>query len=90
MQAALFDASQIRLDGNQLDCTWIDIHNIANDDIVGHGCVANVSDGTHTVRHSGDGGVLSVLGVPDLPWDMLISLDTILISLNRPPVGFKI
>lgn len=55
-----FDPSQIQLDGNPLVCNWNNISNTINDDIVGHGCNATVSAGTHTVSHSG-GGDLSVV-----------------------------
>ena len=61
VQAEHFTASEIQLDGGMLGCTWNNIYNIDNDDIIGHGCTFIVTSGTHTVSHSGENGVLSVI-----------------------------
>ena len=61
VQANHFNVSQIQLDGYKLNCTWTDIHNTINDNIVGYGCTTSVSTGTHTVLHSAENGVLSVV-----------------------------
>lgn len=61
VQATHFNESQIHLDGRQLSCTWTDIHNITSDDVVGYGCTVNITAGTHTVSHTGENGVLSVI-----------------------------
>ena len=61
VQAEHFTSSEILLDGEILACTWINIYNILNDEIVGHGCISFVSAGTHTVSHSGENGILSVM-----------------------------
>lgn len=61
VQAKHFNQSQIRLDGRELPCIWTDIRNITSDDVVGYGCTTNISAGTHSVSHSGENGVLSVV-----------------------------
>ena len=61
VQAEHFDQSEILLDGEQLSCTWQQIHNTTSDEVIGYGCSASVTEGVHNVVHSGDNGVLSVL-----------------------------
>ena len=61
VQAEHFNSSQILLDGNNLACDWNSIRNIFSDDIVGYGCTYNVSSGSHTVTHSRELGLLSVV-----------------------------
>ena len=61
VQAKHFNRSQIHLDRSQLHCNWTAIYNITSEDIVGYGCTANVTAGTHNVSHSGENGVLSVV-----------------------------
>ena len=61
VQTSHFNASQIHLDGNPLGCTWNNIYNTINNDIVGHGCTFSVAAGTHVVSHSEENGVLSVI-----------------------------
>ena len=61
VEAEHFDASQIHLDGSALGCTWNNIYNTNNDDVVGHGCTFSVAAGTHTVSHTEENGLLSVV-----------------------------
>ena len=61
VQATHFNASWIHLDGIPLGCTWNNIYNTINDDIVGYGCTFSVAAGTHVVSHSEENGVLSVV-----------------------------
>ena len=61
VQAQHFIAYEILLDGEMLGCTWNNIYNIVNDDIVGYGCTFAVSEGPHTIFHSGGNGTLSVM-----------------------------
>lgn len=61
VQAEHFDEAQIQLDGDQLDCTWTDIFNTITDDIIGHGCTAAVTAGSHVIAHTAANRVLSVL-----------------------------
>ena len=60
VQVEHYNASDILLDGDQLDCNWIAIYHIDLCHIVGYGCTANVSAMAHTVMHSGENGSLSV------------------------------
>ena len=55
------NGSQIRLDGQPLNCTWNSIYNSTFLDIVGYGCTTSVSPGTHTVSHTNAFGLLSVV-----------------------------
>ena len=62
LQAQHFNASQIELDDSILNCTWTEIYNTMNDDVVGHGCTFRISRNvTHAVSHLGENGTLSVL-----------------------------
>ena len=61
LQAKYFNASWILLDGIPLGCTWNNIYNTVNNDIVGHGCTFSVAAGTHVISHSEENGVLSVV-----------------------------
>ena len=61
LQAKHFNASRIHLDGNPLGCTWNNIYNTINNDIVGYGCTFSVAAGTHVISHSEESGVLSVV-----------------------------
>ena len=62
VEAQHFDASEIQLDGNTLNCTWTDIYHTVNNDIVGRGCTFLLSDNvTHNVSHLGENGTLSVV-----------------------------
>ncbi len=60
VQAEHYNTEEILLDENQLDRAWNAIYHITSGDIVGYGCTASVSAGTHIVSHSGESGVLSV------------------------------
>ena len=75
-----FEAAQIQLDGNPLNCTWNDIHNTLSDDIVGYGCTLSVLAGAHVVSHLDDNGVLSVVAYgwsngPDLGYAYLTNFN---------------
>ena len=61
VQATHFNASWIHLDGNPLGCTWKNIYNTVNNDVIGHGCTFSIAAGTHVVSHSEENGVLSVV-----------------------------
>ena len=61
VQAEHFDVSQIQLDGSRLGCSWNAIRNTDSDSIVGYGCTSSMSVGAHTLLHSGETGVLSVV-----------------------------
>ena len=60
-----YNPSSIVLDGNTIDCDWQPIANRSNS-TVGYGCSKAISSGSnvpakHSVSHSDDGGLLSVL-----------------------------
>ena len=61
VRATHFNASWIHLDGNPLGCTWKNIYNTINNDIVGHGCTFSVAAGTHVMSHLDENGLLSVV-----------------------------
>ena len=61
VQAEHYNPSDILLDGNPLVCNWYSIYDFNSCGIVGYGCTANVSEGTHTVMHSREDGVLSTI-----------------------------
>ena len=61
VQATHFNASWIHLDGSPLGCTWNNIYNTINNNIVGHGCTFSVAAGTHVISHLDGNGVLSVV-----------------------------
>ena len=61
VQAQHFTPSDIQLDGATLSCSWRSISNVVIDEIVGYGCTHMLAAGTHTISHSGEGGVLSVM-----------------------------
>ena len=89
VQAEHFTASEIQLDGGMLGCTWNNIYNIVNDDIVGYGCTFAVTSGTHTVSHSGENGVLSVMayGLNTGPNYGYIYLTNYNFAVPEPPTG---
>ena len=61
VQAQHFTPFDIQIDGAMLGCTWTNISNVTSDEIVGHGCTHMLAAGTHTISHSGESGVLSVM-----------------------------
>ena len=61
VQATHFNVSRIHLDGSPLGCTWNNIYNTINNNIVGHGCTFSVAAGTHVISHLDGNGVLSVV-----------------------------
>ena len=55
-----FRSLDILFDGMPLNCIWSEIVNLDNC-VVGFGCNMNVTAGSHTVSHSAEGGLLSVM-----------------------------
>ena len=55
-----FRSLDILFDGMPLSCSWNEIVNL-DDCVVGFGCNMNVTAGSHTVSHSAEGGLLSVI-----------------------------
>ena len=55
-----FRSLDILFDGMPLNCVWNEIVNLDNC-AVGYGCNMNVTAGSHTVSHSAEGGLLSVM-----------------------------
>ena len=55
-----FRSLDILFDGMPLNCSWNEIVNL-DDCVVGYGCNMNVTAGSHTVSHSAEGGLLSVI-----------------------------
>ena len=55
-----FRSLDILFDGMPMNCSWNEIVNL-NDSVVGYGCNMNVAGGSHTVSHSAEGGLLSVM-----------------------------
>ena len=54
-----FRSLDIIFDGMPMNCIWNEIVNL-DDCVVGFGCNINVTTGSHTVSHRGEGGLLSV------------------------------
>ncbi len=55
-----FCSSDIFLDGLPLDCVWNEIQDLGGC-VVGFGCTMTVANGSHTVSHNGEDGLLSVM-----------------------------
>ena len=55
-----FRSLDILFDGMPMNCVWNEIVNLDNC-VVGFGCNINVTAGSHTVSHSAEGGLLSVM-----------------------------
>ena len=55
-----FRSLDILFDGLPMNCIWNEIVNL-DDCVVGFGCNMNVTAGSHTVSHSAEGGLLSVM-----------------------------
>ena len=89
VQAQHFNASQIQLDGSILNCTWEDIYNTINSEVVGQGCTSLLSDSvTHAISHLGENGTLSVVAYG---WSIPLGYGyAYLTNYNLQPVNGKI
>jgi hypothetical protein len=61
VQAQHFNESQIHLDGRKLPCNWNVFYEVYSDSIAGYGCSLRITNGTHTVSHSEENGLISVV-----------------------------
>ena len=88
VQAQHFNTSQIQLDGNILNCTWADIYNTINDEVIGQGCTFTLADtDTHIVSHLGENGTLSVVAYG---WSIQVGYGyAYLTKYNLQPVNGK-